>query len=121
MIISTSQIPQILQTSEADYQRFLFECFWNWCQIHADNNSFKEQQLVSNTAIAKWFFNEVEKYEREFLVILTLLTRPNKQTLVTQLKICIEQINAIYPSALFAPCKPKTNYTIKLFTNIYPN
>lgn len=118
---NTYQIPHIIQISEVDYQKYLFERFWKWCQIHAGTIPYKEQFLVANPAVSKWFFNEISKCEREFMIIVTLLKKPDRNTLIIQLKICLDQINKIYPSALVECPKTKNNYTIKRFTNIYPN
>ncbi len=114
-ISTKNQIIDTLQWSSEDYEKRVFQTMWNWCQIYGKYPSVI-QQLLANSKINKWFLQEFEKCELEFLKLSEVV--PNKvEPLRDHYKACTSQIMGIYPRALIEGITKNKEFSNTFLTN----
>ncbi|AMA49435.1 hypothetical protein [Flavobacterium covae] len=61
------KVIELLDLSTPDYETLLFETYFNWCTDFCSNYQDDLQSLVANRALNKYFLQEYNKLEEEFL------------------------------------------------------
>lgn len=109
------QVMEYLQWSSEEYEQLVFKMYHNWCIKHGVSQSVI-QQLMANASINKWFMNEFEKCEQNFIATTDVL--PNRVELWRETyKACIIQIIVIYPKPLLDRIKPNPDFITMILTN----
>jgi hypothetical protein len=111
-----NQILDYLQWSNDEYEQRLFKTIWNWCQHYGKSPSLT-QQLLANAVINKWFINEYQKCELQFLKIVEVVPN-NTDALRNHYKSCTIQIMMIYPQTLIDEIKNNKAFSSMFLTNI---
>lgn len=77
------------------------------------SKSFQHQQLIlMDKAINKWFLNQVEIVNNEFLIDIDIYKNRSKKTLQGIYLASITKVTKHYPSALLKDIKPNNNITV---------
>jgi len=107
-----NQIMDLLQWSSDEYDKRLFQSYYNYCIYHGSYPSII-QQLFSNSKLNKWFLHEYEKAEQKFLKIAEVVPNSNIEFLRGQYKSCTADVIKLYSSTLMTYKKNKD------FSNIF--
>ena len=102
-VATKNQIIDHLQWTSQDYDDRVFQAYWNWCQLHGQLQSII-QQLLANRGVNKWFLQEYEKLENQFLQIVAVAPN-NIDMLEIHYKVCTSAIMANYPKDLMDAIK----------------
>lgn len=116
-----NKIMDYLMISSKYYDDMVYQTYFIWCHKRASSDS-KLQELLSNSAVNKWFLKMYTKLEQQFVELYehfpTKLSDPEYHY-----KSCITEIYAIFPMDLISGFKVNENYSFKLNENttIYAN
>lgn len=108
-----NQVLDLLQWSSQEYEDRLFQAIYNWCQQKGKLPSVI-QQLLANAQINKWFLNEYNKCELQFLKIADVVPN-NTEALRSHYKSCTLQIFNIEPSALMNDIKKNGDFSTAIY------
>ncbi|WP_329804435.1 hypothetical protein [Flavobacterium facile] len=112
-----NQVIDYLQWSSEEYEERLFLSILKWCQHYGAYPSII-QQLLANAQINKWFLNEYNKAELQFLKITEVVPN-NTEVLRGHYKACTAQVMAIYPAPLINSIKRNREFSNAILDTVY--
>lgn len=100
------RILEIANYTQAEYNNLLFESFNYWAGKHT-NTKTQYQIALTSKPIQKWFFQEYEKLEDEFLSFYSRHPKGNSKDNERLYARVVGKIYDLYPSVLLHEIKTK--------------
>jgi len=116
-------ILQKLDITQDQYETLVWNFYRNWCDS-VSISTIEFQQVLSNSAINRWFMLELQKCEAEFHSLTDRYTDSNvsAQDMEKCYKSCAFKLFNIRPMALLNHIvKPKTVKGIRIFNALTQN
>lgn len=111
-----NQIIDYLQITSEEYDKQLFEYFFDWCKKFGVSPSHI-QQLLANTHVSNWFMREFSKYEKHFCDAVPTLPK-KAEYLKYHYYGFIGQVFLVYPKPLIDAIKnAEIQIQVKLLTD----
>lgn len=100
------RILQIANFNATDYNKLLIDSFVYWAGKHTDTKT-QYQIVLTSKPLQKWFFQQYEKLEDEFLSFYSRHPKGNSQDNERLYARVVGKIYDLYPSVLLDEIKTK--------------